>query len=162
MLFYFFKAKNKKDDDFNEEEVEEKAKPISKPATVETTSKSSNIADIKTETPAAGGGSYIPPALRRQQAESSDKPSVSNAASETQPNKYVPPSMRNKTTTDSAIPSTSVNYRRPNKSQPNIMDTMEFPTLDSTDNGPSEKVSIENSNERLTKSLIKITNQHYD
>ena len=56
--------------------------------------------------------------------------------------------MRNKTTTDSAIPTTSVNYRRPNKSQPNIMDTMEFPTLDSTDNGPNEKVSFENSNER--------------
>jgi len=31
---------------------------------------------------------------------------------------------------NSAIPTTSVNYRRPNKSQPNINDTMEFPTLD--------------------------------
>ena len=90
----------------------------------------------------------MPPSLRRQQVESSDKPSSSNTTSDTPANKYVPPSMRNKTTTDSAIPSTSVNYRRPNKAQPNIMDTMEFPTLDSADNGPSEKVSNDNNNER--------------
>jgi len=140
-------TKNKKDDaDEEEEEVEEKVQPPPKP---------SNIVENKTDTTNAPSGSYVPPALRRQLAESSsDKPSSTPSSatttSDTAPSKYVPPSMRNKTTTESAIPSTSVNYRRPNKAQPNIMDTMEFPTLDSADsNGINEKVSSDNSNERF-------------
>ena len=56
--------------------------------------------------------------------------------------------MRNKTEPSSGIPTTSVNYRRPNKSQPNIMDTMEFPTLDAVDPSPNEKLPNEFSGEK--------------
>jgi hypothetical protein len=54
---------------------------------------------------------YIPPALRRQQ-----NPVAADSTSAA--------------TRSSAIPPSSVNFRRPNKAQPNILDTMEFPTLD--------------------------------
>merc|ERR1712110_72803 len=48
---------------------------------------------------------------------------------------YVPPSMRRMEAASTGssgyeIPTTSVNYRRPNKSQPNLNDCLEFPSLD--------------------------------
>ncbi len=88
----------------------------------------SSGATTKSEAPSTGA--YIPPSMRtRVQAEQS-KPTE---AAPSTTSKYVPPSMRNKTSESSSayeIPTTSVNYRRPNKSQPNINDCLEFPTLD--------------------------------
>jgi hypothetical protein len=68
-------------------------------------------AEASSTTSAPTESKYIPPALRRQQ-----NPSGADSTSTA--------------TRSSAIPPSSVNFRRPNKSQPNILDTMEFPTLD--------------------------------
>lgn len=67
--------------------------------------------------PASTTSSYVPPHLRRQQQ------APSQPAAETKSTAYVPPSMR-KTQDAAPVP------RRP-KVQPNIMDTFEFPTLNS-------------------------------
>lgn len=85
----------------------------------------------KTETTTSSTGAYVPPALRRQQNESSNTTEIKQQTTDSS-SKYVPPYLRNKTSNDtsSAIPTTSVNYRRPNKSQPNLNDTSEFPSLD--------------------------------
>jgi len=105
-----------------------------------------NKSDSSNTTSSSGststGGAYVPPALRRQQPDTGKPtpPPASTATTEST-NKYVPPGMRNRqaesgssgggsSSMNSGIPTTSVNYRRPNKSQPNINDTMEFPTLD--------------------------------
>jgi hypothetical protein len=98
----------------------------------------------------------VPPGLRRQNQTSDNKTTATTTTTATgaapESSKYVIPSLRNRdsnsSSTTSAIPQSSVNYRRPNKSQPNINDTMEFPTLDSagaesnndkTSNGTGEK-----------------------
>lgn len=101
--------------------------------------------------PTATTGAYIPPALRRQQqstAESDAAPKSESSSSSTTatsaaaPSKYIPPHLRkagdsaqssSSSSSSSAIPVTSVNYRKPNKAQPNINDTLEFPTLDNFD-----------------------------
>ena len=111
------------------------------------------MVETKTDAPAPTGGSYVPPALRRQQqTESSDKPAPTAApaaeSAQSTGSKYVPPSMRNRSANDSAIPTTSVNYKRPGKSQPNIMDTMEFPTLDAVEPSVNEKLPTEHSGEK--------------
>jgi len=98
-----------------------------------------------TETTASTAASaYVPPHLRKKAEAEPAKPSTTTESS----SKYVPPSLRNKNINsfESAIPTTSVNYRRPNKSQPNINDTLEFPTLDATvaDNPSSDKTTSEN------------------
>lgn len=158
---------NKKEDDQNDDEKEDnliEETAAQQKTSTETPSAKPVSAEIKPDAAAASttasgaaGGAYIPPSLRRQQqaeTSSSEKPSTTPAAaaaaSETT-SKYVPPSMRNKTSTESssAIPTTSVNYRRPNKSQPNIMDTMEFPTLDAVDPSPSEKLPNEHGGEKF-------------
>lgn len=87
---------------------------------------------------------YVPPHLRNKAVVSTDK------APSTDGGKYIPPSLRNKTTLDQqpAIPATSVNSRRPNKSQPNIMDTMEFPTLNAAVSEPAAGEKLSNGGER--------------
>lgn len=85
-------------------------------------------------------GAYIPPSLRaRMAAEAAAKPAEAAkpaAAAPASSGAYVPPSMRNRAPESSGssasyeIPTSSVNYRRPNKSQPNLNDCLEFPSLD--------------------------------
>ena len=56
---------------------------------------------------------------------------------------YVPPSMRGRMAESSSgssdIPTSSVNYRRPNKAQPNLNDCLEFPSLDAMGPGGADK-----------------------
>lgn len=122
-------------------------------------SDSSNTTSSTTTT--STGGAYVPPALRRQQVTDTSKPAASTTESTS--SKYVPPAMRNSSSNNnnSAIPPTSVNFRRPNKSQPNINDTMEFPTLDAagtestntndkmTSNGAGEKFEMAKKGARI-------------
>jgi len=98
------------------------------------------------------GGAYVPPALRRTQQPTSVVPEKP-AESTTTGSKYVLPHLRGGN--DSAIPSTSVNYRRPNKSQPNLNDAFEFPTLDTvapTKTTPEKQVNGEEKFELSKKS----------
>jgi hypothetical protein len=103
----------------------------------------------------------------QQNQEEPSKPVVSSTTSNTGEStaKYIPPSMRaaaasgSSGSSSSAIPPTSVNYRRPNKSQPNINDTLEFPTLDSnvaeSSGNPSDKLTNgSNNNDRYICFLI--------
>lgn len=129
-----------------------KADQQSASATASTTTTQSNT----TTAASSAGGAYVPPALRRQQ--NPNEPSSSHSdnkaqASSESSGKYIPPSMRNRQSNDtsSAIPPTSVNYRRPNKSQPNINDTMEFPTLDSnsTETSTGDKLTNGNSTDKF-------------
>lgn len=83
-------------------------------------------------------GAYIPPSMRaRIAAEAAAKPAeAAKPAAPASGGAYVPPSMRNRAPESSGssagyeIPTSSVNYRRPNKSQPNLNDCLEFPSLD--------------------------------
>ena len=78
----------------------------------------------------------MPPALRARLAADAATAAAAAAAKPAEaakPGAYVPPSMRNRAPEASGsyeIPSSSVNYRRPNKSQPNLNDCLEFPSLD--------------------------------
>lgn len=90
---------------------------------VDEASKKTETTTETTATPAASSGVYIAPHLRNRDTKTADKSS----------DKY-------------AIPTTSVNYRRPNKSQPNIMDTSEFPTL-----GNMEPASVDKSSNGTEK-----------
>lgn len=83
-------------------------------------------------------GAYIPPSMRaRMAAEAASEAPKPAAAAPSSGGAYVPPSMRNRAPESSStsaagyeIPTSSVNYRRPNKSQPNFNDCLEFPSLD--------------------------------
>lgn len=106
----------------------------------------------------------------QQTQEETTKPAATTSQPSTTEStgKYIPPSMRGGAggssggginSSSSAIPPTSVNYRRPNKSQPNINDTLEFPTLDSnaaesSGNNPSDKLTNGSGNDRLVLSFL--------
>lgn len=153
-------SKRDTDDDQNDDEKEEESEekqpankqlndPTSKPLSTTTT-------ETKTEAPSASSSTstaYVPPSMRNKTSmESSTASSSSSDKQVTAPasssGAYVPPSMRNRTGNESsmsAIPSSSVNYRKSNKSQPNIMDTMEFPTLDNAEPSSNEKAFSNNT-----------------
>ena len=103
----------------------------------------------KAESTTGSTGAYIPPSLRaRMQATEPAKPAP--APAESTSGRYVPPSMRNKPSEGSSssyeIPTSSVNYRRANKAQPNINDCLEFPTLDAAGSEvPGEKTLVNTS-----------------
>lgn len=134
-------------------EVKETKEEIKEPvaAVVEKDTKEAATAAAPT---AVKESAYIPPHLRNQAATtSSDAPKTTPPATSSTDSsgKYIPPSMRAAAAAGSSsssasglsgIPTTSVNYRRPNKAQPNINDTMEFPTLDAAvEPNPSEKLT---------------------
>lgn len=149
--------KDEKPTDDTAADTEEKEKPAaqeSSPSAERSTDKETSAVESKDAAPAAAaGGAYVPPALRRAMQGGAGgapaaaapvpakAPESSASTSGAAPAPYLPPHLRGKagggdsglTSSSSAIPSTSVNFNRnrPNKSQPNIMDTMEFPTLDS-------------------------------
>lgn len=147
------KPKNDNEDDYeDEEEKDESDKNESAPepktiaAVLAENTTASNVApEVKTETVAAPTpGAYIPPSMRaRMQAEAAAK-AQAPAPAATSTGAYVPPSMRNRTAESSGgagyeIPTSSVNYRRPNKAQPNFNDCLEFPSLDATAENSAEK-----------------------
>lgn len=128
----------------------------------QTAAETASESTSKSET-TSSSGAYVPPSLRRAQP-AETKP-VPVTTTESTASKYIPPSMRGRqaesssSSSGSAIPTTSVNYRRPNKSQPNIMDTMEFPTLDAagtesttttnTSSGTGEKFEMAKKGARI-------------
>jgi hypothetical protein len=142
---------NDQNDDEKEDEPEQKNNPqIAQKQLNDPTSKplSNTTTEAKTEALPTSTGAYVPPSMRgKPPMESSSAPPPAAAPAST--GAYVPPSMRGKTgneSSSSAIPTSSVNYRKPNKSQPNIMDTMEFPTLDNAEPSSNEKVYSNNTN----------------
>lgn len=156
------KTKNleKEENDEEEEEKDEtdKHEQASEPKTIaavlaENTT-ASNV-EAKTEpVTAPTPGAYIPPSMRaRMQAEAAAKPSSTTTGST---GAYVPPSMRGKTVESSSsgyeIPTSSVNYRRPNKAQPNLNDCLEFPSLDATNDNTADKTNGEEKFEYAKKS----------
>lgn len=141
------KEEQQKQSDEEEKEEETKNQASSEPkslAAVIAEGKSAEPAETKTETSSAAPstGAYIPPAMRARMAaeaaakQQAEPPKTTGA--------YVPPSLRNRAPEASSssasyeIPTSSVNYRRPNKSQPNLNDCLEFPSLDAaSDNNPT-------------------------
>jgi len=132
------KSKGNQDnlDNDNDQEEENPKIQASEPKTIAAVlAENTNAANV-TGTPAEPAvvaptpGAYIPPSMRaRMQAEAPQKPAVAAPT----PGAYVPPSLRNRTADSGPsyeIPTNSVNYRRPNKSQPNLNDCLEFPSLD--------------------------------
>ena len=81
---------------------------------------------------------YVPPALRRQMeasgsASAAAAPAAAPAApAASEPGKYIAPHLRNRgaDSSSSGLTGGTTVVRKSNKAQPNIMDTMEFPTLD--------------------------------
>jgi len=128
-------------------------------ATSDSTTASSTTTTTNTATTATSSTSssaYVPPALRRQQQPSDNKPAPTTDSA----GKYVPPSMRNKQAETTIPTTTTTTTRRGNKSQPNINDTMEFPTLDAsgsdnvaqtekTSNAPGERFEIAKKGARI-------------
>jgi hypothetical protein len=105
------------------------------------------------------GSTYVPPHLRRKIQEQQNEgnkstqaaPATATAAITTTETsaKYVPPSLRNKMATGGALnsqPQMVTVGRKSNKSQPNINDNLEFPSLDATMENNSEKMA--NGNEK--------------
>jgi len=159
------KSKKNESDGENDNEDEEKeetseSNELSEPKTIaavlaENTSVS-NALPTETKVESTGApvaskttsttGAYIPPSMRaRMQAEQAPKP-VEAPKPASSGGAYVPPSMRNRmgggeTSSSSGydIPTSSVNYRRPGKAQPNFNDCLEFPSLDAT--GTENKAS---------------------
>lgn len=138
-------------DDEDEKDEEKDSVENSEPKTIAAVLAENTVSEAKTEpVPSAPStGAYIPPAMRaRLQAEAAAKTAEAPKQSTQSSNAYIPPSMRNRGTGESAssynsyeIPSSSVNYRRPNKSQPNFNDCLEFPSLDAAGNEPSDKIN---------------------
>lgn len=148
------KPKNDDEDDNEDEEEkdeEDKNESAQEPKTIaavlaENTIASNVASEPKTEAVAAPTpGAYIPPSMRaRMQAEAATKAPAPTPAPSSGGGAYVPPSMRNRTAESSGgagyeIPTSSVNYRRPNKAQPNFNDCLEFPSLDATGESGAEK-----------------------
>ena len=155
----------KPSEDTQAEASGEKEKPSqeSSPSAERSTDKETTESKDAGSAPPAAGGAYVPPALRRAMQGGGAPAAAPAAPAESKPaegsataSKYLPPHLRAKAGGDSssssssgsnsAIPSTSVNFNRnrPNKSQPNIMDTMEFPTLDAvgaTEGAPEKAVN---------------------
>lgn len=79
---------------------------------------------VEAPKPASSGGAYVPPSMRGSGS-------------------YVPPSMRGEMSGYSGagyeIPTSSVNYRRSNKAQPNLNDCLEFPSLGLGEDKPSNE-----------------------
>lgn len=136
------------------------------PAVPTTTATTTNGAAPTAAAPAPGV--YITPAMKRAMMEANNNnnnkaggaaPSTTTSSSSTTSSapaaesaaaapagKYIAPHLRNKGDTSSTLTSTAgfPTRTRPGKAQPNIMDTMEFPSLDnavSVDTGASEKIT---------------------
>jgi len=132
-----------RDADDNEEDQSEKKSAAEPPKTIAAVlAENTNAANVatasqETTTPAPTPGAYIPPSMRARMAAegAASKPVESKPST----GAYVPPSMRGRTDGGSGydIPTTSVNYRRPNKSQPNLNDCLEFPSLDASGDVPT-------------------------
>lgn len=143
------------DEDEDEEKNEEKTNvEASEPKTIAAVLAENTVSEAKVEpaVSAPATNAYIPPSMRaRLQAEAAAKPvETLKPSTQSSGGAYVPPSMRNRMggTGESAssynsyeIPTSSVNYRRANKSQPNFNDCLEFPSLDAAGNENSEKMN---------------------
>lgn len=134
-----------RDADEAEEDQGDKATEVEPPKTIAAVlaenTNAANVASSSQEpaTSAPAPGAYIPPSMRARMAAEGAKPAESKPAAAAAGGAYVPPSMRGRATESSGydIPTTSVNYRRPNKSQPNLNDCLEFPSLDATGDVPT-------------------------
>lgn len=147
------KNKSSKDDDEDKDDEDEEtntapAEPKSLAAVIAENNTPVAPVETKAEPVAAtpSAGAYIPPSMRaRMAAEAASKPAeAAPAPKPASSGAYVPPSMRGRMGDESGssnsgggydIPTSSVNYRRPNKSQPNLNDCLEFPTLGNDDGG---------------------------
>lgn len=144
--------------------VERAASPVERPSTPAAAETTAKPAEAPTT------GAYVPPSMRNRAAAAVapelvvSKPVVEAVAAAPASGAYVPPSMRNRASAAGGslasegsyhIPTSSVNFRRPtggSKAQPNINDTMDFPTLgggtETTDkpshlaNGSNEKFDL--------------------
>jgi len=145
-------ASKSQDDDEDDEDVSydtSNNEPVStEPKTIAAVIAENNAASAAAESkaepsaPAPTPGAYIPPSMRaRMAAEAAPKPAA--PAPSSSGGAYVPPSMRGRmgesSSGSSDIPTSSVNYRRPNKAQPNLNDCLEFPSLDAMGPGGADK-----------------------
>lgn len=140
-------ANNQEDEDEDEDREDKEENTVSQEpksmAAIVTENKTSegaeqtkaDVATSSASSTAPTPGAYIPPSMRARMAAEAASEAPKPAASSS--GAYVPPSMRNRAPESSStsgggyeIPSSSVNYRRPNKSQPNFNDCLEFPSLD--------------------------------
>lgn len=138
------KPKDLNDEDADDEEQVEVAVPKTIAAILVENTNAANLAQPEAVAAATNPNAYIPPSMRaRMAAEATGAKPVevkpTPAAAPSGGSAYVPPSMRGRmgeglsSSSGSGayeISTSSVNYRRPNKSQPNFNDCLEFPSLD--------------------------------
>jgi hypothetical protein len=123
----------------DEEKDEEKSPDTSKVEGEEETTKESSSSEpapahkaeeFSEKAAAPTAGSYVPPYLRNKTAAAAPTPAAPVPAAPAK-SVYVPPHLRDSADQSSSSSSSGpAPVRKSNKAQPNIMDTMEFPSLD--------------------------------